>query len=128
MIEIVEVKTKKQRKQFVELPLKMYKGNPYFVPPLYGDEMKMFTDKNIYSKTCKSAFFLALENGQVVGRIQGIIQYQYNDINGKKQVRFTRFDANDNVETAKALKIAVTLKTSIGWNPACFPHPNKTNG
>ena len=107
MIEIVEVKTKKQRKQFVELPLKMYKGNPYFVPPLYGDEMKMFTDKNIYSKTCKSAFFLALENGQVVGRIQGIIQYQYNDINGIKQVRFTRFDANDNVETAKALFAAV---------------------
>ncbi len=107
MIEIVEVKTKKQRKQFVELPLKMYKGNPYFVPPLYGDEMKMFTDKNIYSKTCESAFFLALQDGKVVGRIQAILQHQYNDLNDKKQVRFTRFDANDDEETAKALFNAV---------------------
>lgn len=107
MIEIVEVKTKKQRKQFVELPLKMYKGNPYFVPPLYGDEMKMFTDKNIYSKTCESAFFLALQDGKVVGRIQAILQHQYNDLNAKKQVRFTRFDANDDEETAKALFNAV---------------------
>ena len=47
MLHIVEVKTKKQRKEFVEYPLRLYKGNPYFVPPLYGDEMKMFTDKNI---------------------------------------------------------------------------------
>ncbi len=107
MIEIVEVTTKKQRKEFVEYPLRMYKGNPYFVPPLYGDEMKMFTKKNVYYKTCKSVFYLAVENGKTVGRIQGIIQHQYNDIHNKKQVRFTRFDSENNVEIARALFSAV---------------------
>ena len=34
MVEIVEVKTKKDIKEFIELPLKMYKGCPYFVPML----------------------------------------------------------------------------------------------
>ena len=40
MIEVLEAKTKKQRKEFLDFPLKMYKGNPCFVPPLYGDEKK----------------------------------------------------------------------------------------
>ena len=72
MLEIVEVKTRKQRKEFVEYPLRLYKGNPYFVPPPYGDEMAMFTDKNIYKKTCDSVFYLAVKDGKTVGRIQGI--------------------------------------------------------
>ncbi|MBQ7879901.1 MAG: hypothetical protein IJ317_04555 [Clostridia bacterium] len=103
MLQIIPVITKKQRKEFVEYPLRIYKGNPYFVPPLYGDEMKMFTDKNIYNKTCKSAFWLAVKDGETVGRIQGIIQNQYNDIHNTKQVRFTRFDCENDETTAKAL-------------------------
>lgn len=107
MLQIIEVKTKKQQKEFVEYPLRLYKNNPYFVPPLYGDEMSMFTEKNVYFKTCESVFYLAQRDGKTVGRIQGIIQKQYNEINSVKQVRFTRFDAENNEETAKALFDAV---------------------
>ena len=107
MLEIVEVKTRKQRKEFVEYPLRLYKGNPYFVPPLYGDEMAMFTDKNIYKKTCDSVFYLAIKDGKTVGRIQGIIQKQYNELKNAKQVRFTRFDCENDPATAKALFDAV---------------------
>ncbi len=107
MIKIVEVVTKKQRKEFVEYPLRLYKGNPYFVPPLYGDEMTIFTPKNVYFRTCDSCFFLAEKDGKTVGRIQGIIQKQYNAIHDKAQVRFTRFDSEDDPEIAKALFAAV---------------------
>lgn len=107
MLEIIEVKTKKQRREFVNYPLRLYKGNPWFVPPLYGDELKIFTPKNVYYKTCLSSFFLAKRDGKTVGRIQGIVQKQYNEINGTTQARFTRFDCEDNVETAKALFAAV---------------------
>ena len=31
MVEIIEVKTQKQIKQFIEFPLKLYKNCPYFV-------------------------------------------------------------------------------------------------
>ena len=105
MLEIIEVKTKKQRKEFVNYPLRLYKGNPWFVPPLYGDEMSIFTPKNVYYNTCLSAFFLAVRDGKTVGRIQGIIQKQYNEIHGTKQARFTRFDCENNQETAKALGV-----------------------
>ena len=33
MIEVKEVKTSKQQREFVNFPLMLYKGNPYFVPP-----------------------------------------------------------------------------------------------
>ena len=106
-LEIVEVRSKKDRKEFLEYPLRMYKGNPYFVPPLYADEKTIFTTKNIYSRICDSAFFLAKRGKKTVGRIQGIVQKQYNEIHGVKQARFTRFDCEDNEETAKALFVAV---------------------
>jgi hypothetical protein len=106
-LKIVPVVTKKDRKEFVEYPLRLYKGNPYFVPPFYSDEMKLFTDKNIYAKTCASSFFLAKRGNKTVGRIQGIVQKQYNEIRGTSQARFTRFDCEDNAETAKALFEAV---------------------
>lgn len=103
MIEIIKVETKKQRKEFVEFPLKLYKDNPYFVPPMYMDEMAIFSDKYVYSKTCDCAFFLAKKDGEVVGRIQGIIQNQYNELHGEKRLRFTRFDCIDDEEVAKKL-------------------------
>ena len=107
MVKVVEVQTKKQRKEFVEYPLRLYKDNPYFVPPLYADEMALFTDKNIYNKTCKSVFYLAERDGVTVGRIQGILQTQYNQLKSVKQIRFTRFDCENDKETAKALFDAV---------------------
>ena len=67
----------------------------------------MFTNKNIYNKTCKSIFFLAKKDGVTVGRIQGILQQQFNQLKNKKQVRFTRFDCENNPDTAKALFDAV---------------------
>ena len=42
MITVKEIKTRKERKEFIDFPLKLYKGNPYFVPPLYMDEKKIF--------------------------------------------------------------------------------------
>ena len=106
-LTIIPVITRKERKEFVEYPLRLYKNNPYFVPPFYADEMNLFTDKNIYNKTCLSSFFLAKRGKETVGRVQGIIQKQYNEIRGETQARFTRFDCEDNPETAAALFAAV---------------------
>ena len=39
MIQVKEVTTPKEQRAFVEFPLKLYKNNPDFVPPLYADEM-----------------------------------------------------------------------------------------
>ena len=38
MVEIREVKSRREIKEFIEFPLRLYKNCPYFVPPLYSDE------------------------------------------------------------------------------------------
>ena len=43
MVEIKEVKTRKDIKEFIEFPLRLYKGNPYFVPFLCA---KKYTDSD----------------------------------------------------------------------------------
>lgn len=102
-LNIVEARTGKQRRDFVKFPLKLYRNCQYFVPPLYRDEMKIFTDKNAYADTCESVCFLAYRDGKTVGRIQCIIQKQYNELHGEKRLRFSRFDCVDDTGTAKAL-------------------------
>ncbi len=107
MIEINEVKTRKQIKEFVEFPLRLYKGNPYFVPPLYGDEKALFKKNTVYSEQAESVFFLATQNGKTVGRIQGILQRVANEKWQQKRVRFTRFDCIEDQSVANALFQAV---------------------
>ena len=103
MVEVREVKTCSERRQFVQFPLKLYKGCPYFCPPLYGDEMAIFGSKNIYNDTCDTVYYNAYRDGKMVGRISGIIQKSANEKNGEKRVRFGRFDSIDDQEVADAL-------------------------
>lgn len=102
MVVIEEVKTKKDIKEFVEFPLRLYKDCPYFVPLIYMDEKKLIKDGG-KPKIAESVWFLAKRDGKTVGRIQGILHKQYNELKNEKRVRFTRFDAVDDPEVAKAL-------------------------
>ena len=121
-VQIIEVKTPKQRREFVNFPLRLYKNCPHFVPPLYGDEMKIFTDQNAYADTCESVFYLALRDGETVGRIQGIIQHQSNELHNEKRLRFTRFDAANDLEAAQALFNALeTWGSHKGLDTVCGP-------
>ena len=100
MIEIREVKTPKEQRAFVNFPLMLYKDNPYFVPPLYADEMKLFKSNYHYYETSEAVYFLAYRKGEVVGRISGILQKAANEKWQQKRVRFTRFDSIDDEEVA----------------------------
>jgi len=122
MIEVREVKTRKEQKAFVEFPLHLYKGNPYFVPPLYMDEMKMFKKNFVYLDTCEHVFFLAYKDGVLSGRISGILQKASNLKTGEKRIRFTRFDVIEDFEVAKALFEALEKwALSKGMDKVCGP-------
>lgn len=107
MIEIKEVKTKKDEKEFIDFPLRLYKGNPYFVPPLYGDEKALFKKETVYSEQAETVFYVAKKDGKTVGRIQGILQRVSNEKWNQKRVRFTRFDCIESQDVANELFSAV---------------------
>ena len=108
MIEIIEVKTKKEIREFVDFPTKLYKGVKQYVHPLRFDEINNFNPKkNASLEECDVQLFLAKQDGKIVGRIAGIIQRSYNKKVGQTRCRFSRFDAINDVEVARALFGAV---------------------
>ncbi len=122
MVTVKEVKTKREQREFLQFPLKMYRDNPYFVPPLYGDEKKIFRADYIYNDICEAVYFNAYRDGRIVGRISGILQKSANEKNREKRVRFTRFDAIDDQEVADALLSAVeNWARQKGMDTVCGP-------
>ena len=123
MITVKAVKTKKEQKEFLDFPLKLYKNNPYYVPPLYSDEKKIFRSDYVYLDQSEAAYFNAYDDtGKIVGRISGILQRASNEKNNEKRVRFTRFDAVDDQRVADALFDAVEKwAKSKGMDTVCGP-------
>lgn len=122
MVEVLEVKSKKQQKEFLKFPLELYKNNPCFVPPLWMDEKQIFQKDYVYNDTCESVYYNAYIDGRIVGRISGIIQNAANLKNNEKRVRFTRFDCIEDFEVAKALFEAVEKwAVEHGMDTACGP-------
>lgn len=121
MVEIREVKTKADIKEFIEFPLRLYKDCTYFVPPLYGDEKKLLSG-GTDTEVSESVFYLATREGETVGRIHGIIQKQYNELHSERRVRFTRFDSIDDTEVSEALFGAVCdWGRARGMDTLCGP-------
>ena len=108
MIKVIEAKTKKQMKLFATFPLKLYKGNPYYVPSLVGDEINITNKKkNLSLGHCEVKCFLAYKDNKLVGRIAGIISNDANKANNESNIRFSRIDMIDDIEVTKALLEAV---------------------
>lgn len=110
MFTIRQINKRKDYKKFVKFPTELYKDNPNYVPPMEMDEYKMTTKRNAHYNECIQAYFLAEEDGKVVGRIACVVMHAFNKKNNAKYARFTRFDVIDNEEIAHAL-----LATAENW-------------
>lgn len=103
---IKEVTTNKERKAFIRFPKDLYKGCPYYVPPLDSAEKKALT-RHPALEFCSLKLWLAYDNGKVVGRIAGIINHRCNELKGQRRVRFCWFDTVDDFSVAQALLATV---------------------
>lgn len=107
MIQIKKVETRSELKKFIQFPHKLFKGNEFWVPPLNRDEMfTLSKDTNPAFEHCEAEYWLAYRDGEIVGRIAGIINHAANAKWGKK-VRFGWIDFVEDIEVAKALLNAV---------------------
>jgi GNAT superfamily N-acetyltransferase len=114
VIEIREVTTQKELKQFVQFYYDLYRGNDCAVPFLYFDEMATLrSDKNPSFECCESAYFLAYKDEKIVGRVAAIINRRANERWDCHQVRFGWFDFIDDLEVSTAL-----LKAVEDWGKA----------
>ena len=107
-IILQEVKTKWQQYKFAKFGNDLYKDCEEFCPHLLLDEMNTFNPaKNPSYDVCESVQYLAYRDGQIVGRVAGIINRVANERWGVKKVRFGWIDFIDDYEVSRALLDAV---------------------
>ncbi len=103
-VAIKEIFTRSELKKFIEFPHKLYKGNPYWVPSLFFDEVNTLAkDKNPAFETASARYWLAFRDGKIVGRIAGILLPAHQQKWGENFVRFGWFDFIDDPEVVSAL-------------------------
>ena len=104
MITIKEAISKSELRAYVKFPLDLYKDNPYFIPPIIDDELEAFDkSSNPIFKNAEAYFYTAHKDGEMVGRITAIINWDEVNMQGKLKVRFGWFDVIDDIEVTKAL-------------------------
>ena len=104
MVTVKQVQSKADLKQFVKFPFSIYKGSPYWVPPIIKDEMETFnSEKNPVFQNAEATFFLAYKNNQIVGRVAAIINWLEVKEQKLLKMRFGWFDFVDDLEVSKAL-------------------------
>ena len=104
IIEKVDTGNKEQVKRFVELPYRLYKDCPQWVPPLYVDAYAYLNRaKHPFHEHSNVDFFLAVRDGQDVGRIAAIENKPFNKYHNVKKANFYFFDCENDLEAASLL-------------------------
>jgi hypothetical protein len=113
-ISIKEVVSKKDKRDFVKFPFKLYQDNPYWIPQINQDEIKLISkESNPAFEFCDAQYWLAYKGDDIVGRIGGIINHRYNEKVQKNCARFSAIDFIDDAEVVETL-----LQTVENWAKA----------
>ena len=79
-IEIIKADSRSARRLFASFGNTLYKDSAFYVPDLEQDILDTFSPKaNGAYEFCESQLFLAMRDGDVVGRIAGIINHRANE-------------------------------------------------
>lgn len=107
-LEIREISTKRELKQFVKFQNILYKDHPCYIPTLESDDLNTLNwAKNPAFDFCDVIYFMAYRDNKPVGRIAGIINNIVNSKEGKLRARFGFVDFVDDAQVADALFAAV---------------------
>jgi GNAT superfamily N-acetyltransferase len=107
-VDIREVLTRKDLMTFIYLPEKIHARHSTWVHPIYKDEWVYFDrKKNKAFGYCDTVMLLAEKDGQVAGRVMGIINHRFNEHRGERTARFGSLDAYEDREVLRRLLRAV---------------------
>jgi GNAT superfamily N-acetyltransferase len=98
-------------KRFTELPYRLRRDDPQWVPPLRF-ERRQFLDraKNPYFEHAEAEYFLAERNGDVVGRITAQVDRRWDEFQGGNDGMFGFLELENDREVARAL-----VDTASAW-------------
>ncbi len=103
-VEIVPVRTRRDRNCFFQFPWRLYRNDPLWVPPLRSNQLELLNYKPCpFYETGEIQTFYARRNGEVVGRIAAIIDGAHNDYYHERRGMFGFFESIDDTAVASRL-------------------------
>jgi hypothetical protein len=102
-MQIEQVADRKDLERFIRFPWTVYRGNPYWVPPLIREMEFVLGEGNPFFHHAEAAYFLARNGGTVVGRIAAIIDRNHINFHNEQTGFFGFFECLPDFEAAEAL-------------------------
>lgn len=103
-VDAVDLAERAQVRRFLDLPFRLYRGHPLWVPPIRLDAAAMLNPaKHPFYEHSEAAFFLAVRDGRAVGRIAALENRPYNRTHDKRTAQFYLFECEPELEIARAL-------------------------
>lgn len=103
-IDLIDTRSKADVKRFIDIPYRLYRDNPNWVPPLRIDAASYLNrDKHPFYEHSDADFFIARRDGRDIGRLAVLENKRYNAYHGCKQAQFYFFDCEEDQEVANAL-------------------------
>ena len=103
-IEIRKIQTKKQMREFLTFPWKIYRGDPLWVPPILADRWKTVDpERGVWFERGVAEFWGAYQGGKLAGTICTAIDQKANQNVNKKDCVFGFFECVNDRDVAFAL-------------------------
>lgn len=110
-IEISPVKTKRDLKDFIRLPWKIYEHDPNWVPPLISQQKVLFDKKKYpFFEHSEADFFIARKGKEPVGTIVAILNNRHNMVHNENVGFFGFFETIPDYRIAEKL-----FDTVMNW-------------
>lgn len=103
-LRVQEAQTAKAARQFLDLPYRLYRDHPYYVPQLRMAQKDILdTGRHPFYQTADAAKFLAFRNGRVIGRVMAIWNRAYNEFHQERAGFFGFFECENDPQAARQL-------------------------
>lgn len=110
-LTVRRVQSGRDRRNFLELPYRLYKKDPHWVAPLRIAQKDILNvAKHPFYRTAEVEMYLAERDGRVVGRIMAILNRAHNEFHQEKAGAFGFFEVENDLEAAIGL-----LDAARGW-------------
>lgn len=103
-VEIREVRSAKERRDFLTLPWKIYQGDPLWVPPLRMQQAELVGYRpHPFWRRNRIQTFVAYRHGQPCGRIAAIVNYDHNECHNEERGFWGFFESVNDFDVAARL-------------------------
>jgi GNAT superfamily N-acetyltransferase len=103
-IEKINTRNKSDVRRFLQIPFKLYRNHPLWVPPLLIDaRAQLNPDLHPFYEHSVAEFFVAVRDGEDVGRVALLENKPYNQYHDRSVAQFFLFECVEDFEVARLL-------------------------